>query len=371
MESQIALVKSIFSRADTSNPSEINIKIPIKKHVQHPTRSGLYAGITNHNMLFVGPQWYALDEICWVNSYPGYPAHTNMQFPHQAIKYSYLIDSLSFNPSGSQLLAVVRTSLVVDGIVRGLFETELDSDDVERGDCKVCFILINLKELDNPISDYKPGYRVITSDGKDCSFWPDELAYIRWITDDVVYYYKFPIILSPNSNKLDICRPFDILLSGKYRAKLAELKEASAEIRLFAACLTRSYFDNFTICNAYIGHHVFSCADNSQTFSKPSETSSYLYYVDTETIYCHTIPMYLIKSNYPTEKIKTVKLALKDVPRFSQNQDPITGKQCDYFISHAEFKGDTAILKIANSATKMHVRFVHNPEGGSLVDEPI
>lgn len=301
--------------------SEITLNVPVKKYAQHPTRPDLVAGVTGFDMVFIGQKWYSLDDICWIEPHTAHYSHRNIQYPGREIAYSYLVDSVSFSPSGNRLLVVVRSSLVVDGIVKGLFETALESDDVERGDCIICFILFDLDSGD---------YIIRNRDGKGGYLWPKELAYVRWINDDLLYYCKHPIIMQDFTESGTLPLGFDKPNKQSYQKYLQGLKQKSMDNYVLACRLMQTHYNScFPLSRAYLGHHVFPAIISGQR---------YMYYVESEIVYCNQIPSSSLTDG---QKIHSVNLPIRDTCK------PIPGKKC--YISQVTFEGPVAVLHLVNA----------------------
>ncbi len=347
----------MFSGTDTKNPEEITIKIQVKKHALHPTAPELTAGITQFNMLFIGQRWFSLDEICWIEPYTAHYSHRTIQYPDQKITYSYLADSLSFSPDGTKLLAVVRTSLVVDGEVMGLFEQGCtrDPDNVERGDCKTCFIVFDLDKLDkldNSGEDAPNGYHMQELDGKrycySLSMSNEQYRTVRWVTNKIAYYCNNPMIIKDTGDV-----GLAISNHNEYIDLLKAMKQESTDMHVLAARLYHT-FVNFPVSGPYLAHHWFDTAGGTR----------HMYYVSTACVYCSAIPTQEINTD---NKIKSLNILLTDIISSSHNKPIDVGKKIS--ISRVKFVGQCAYLLLDN-AEHPQVCISLSPNGESLICEP-
>jgi hypothetical protein len=362
-------VKSLYSGADTKNPAEITVKIPVKKHAQRPTAPELTAGITEFNMLFIGQRWFSLDEICWIEPYTAHYSHRTIQYPHRKITYSYLADSVSFSPNGSKLLAVVRTSLVVDGEVKGLFESGCrDPDDIERGDCKTCFIVFDLAKLNEPSEscessdrlDPNKCYQMQELDGKrhcyNLSISNKQYRTVRWVTNEIAYYCNNPILISKNAHgnsQLAICNYIDKQCATEYIDLLKAMKLESSDMHVLAARLYHT-FANYPFTGPYLAHYWFNTVQGSR----------HLYYVATSGICCSTVSPVINAEN----KIKSINITLTDIISSSHNKPIDVGKKIS--ISQVKFADQSAYLLLDN-AGHPHVCISMSPNGESLLCEQV
>lgn len=343
----------MFSGQEETNPAEITIKIQVKKHALHPTVPELTAGITQFNMLFIGRRWFSLDEICWIEPYTAHYSHRTIQYPDRKITYSYLADSLSFSPDGTKLLAVVRTSLVVDGEIKGLFEPGCtrDPDNVERGDCKTCFIVFDLDKLESSKSEDDPKcYHMQELEGKRyCySLFNEQLRTVRWATNKIAYYCNNPMIIKDTGGV-----GLAISNHNEYIDQLKAMKQESTDVHVLAARLYHT-FVNFLVCSPYLAHHWFDTDQGTR----------HMYYVSTAGVYCSAIPTQEINAE---NKIKSLIITITDIISSSHNKPIDVGKKIS--ILRVKFAGQRAYLQLDN-AEHPHVCISMTPNGESLVCEP-
>lgn len=252
---------------------------------------------------------------------------------------------MAFNPSGTKLLIVIRTSLVVDGEIKGLYESDCrDPDYVERGDCKTCFILFDMET-----SPSEPSYVMCETDGKRTMYYPDELRYARWVTDDIVYYCKYPIIIRDGFPTL-----INEIGNTEYRDFLNEFKDKNLDKCManyvLACSLIRTHYSDFPLTRVYVGHNAqFTSTDNGQLF---------MYYVESKTVYCHQIPSSPLPEG---QKIQSVNLPIREVFPLCK---PVPDKECR--ISHVTFNGPDAVLHLVN-AEFPRVRVSLSEQGDKLI----